>query len=169
MFNYLDFRFCLKHWDSNIRRLYFLINCGAHEHSSSAEWCSAIHMDIPYYQVKSKSSTMTSSFQVLVRNSLPTCIFCSHRSRINCSSWLHAENPTKHKIWCLNNTGSRPGQQCTRASDLSGSSLYLPNEICYKLQYVKHRHHYIHIIPDIITITKHRKLLEYSLRRLVKI
>jgi hypothetical protein len=122
------------------------------------------------YQVKSKSSTMTSIFSSAGKK-LPTCIFCSHRSRINCSSWLHAENHTKHKMWSLNNTGSRPRPQCTRASepcliwwDLSGSSLYLSNEICYKLQYVKHRHHYIHII----TITKHRELLEHSLRSLSK-
>jgi hypothetical protein len=37
VFNYHDFKFGLKHWNSSIWRLYSWISCGVHGHTSSIE------------------------------------------------------------------------------------------------------------------------------------
>lgn len=145
VFNYLDFRFSLKHWDSSIQRLYFWIYCGAHGHSSSAEWCYAIHMHIPYYQVKSMLSSMTSLFQVLVRNSedaYSVLIEVGSTAVADCMQRILPN--TNFDASTIQGQGlgiSAPEPRSLLWWALNGSSFYSSNEICYKLQYERHHHH----------------------------
>lgn len=141
-----------------------MIYCEAHEHSLSAERCNAIHMHIQDYQVKSKSSSMTSLFQMLVRNSehaYSVLIEVGSTAVADCMQRILPN--TKSDASTIQGQGlgsSAPEPRSLLCWALNGSSFYSSDEICYKLQYERHHHHYIHIT----TITKHRELQEYSLR-----